>query len=207
MNAAAPLFAKALALTTGGLLATANIASTAPARPALPTVATANYTITYFCTAGPGCGLGNGYQHTYTLSIDVHGSITGQGTQTGYPEIQEKVSGALAHRDAARTMSLNYLSTYNGLWFAGYTITETGTVDATSGALTGSATASMPGATQMDATFSVKGVRTSLTYTHGLGEDRSRDKDDVNKIKPPIDSEDKAKPPVSKTIDDSAGED
>lgn len=189
MNAAAPLFAKALALTTGSLLATANIAQPAPARPALPTVATANYTITYICAAGPGCGLGNGYQHTYSLSIDVHGSIKGLGTQTGYPQIQEKVSGALAHRAGSRPVSLNYLSTYDGIWFAGYTINETGTVDATSGALTGSATATMPGTSQMDASFSVKGVRTSLTFVHGH---------DGKNINPPITSEDNSAPSEDK---------
>lgn len=166
MNAAASTFGKALVLTASGLLATANLAlaSQPAASGGQPTtMSTADYTITYTCTAGPGCALGTGYPHTYTLSIDLQGAISGSGTQTGYPEIQENVNGSLAFNTATRTRSLNYVSTYDGLWFVSYTITESGTTDLSTGALNGIAKASMPGHPEMDAEFSVTGVRTSLT--------------------------------------------
>ena len=198
MNVAAPLFAKAIALTTGSLLATANLASQpVPARHT-PMMATANYTVTYTCSGGPGCTMGAGYEHTYTMNIDIHGAITGTGMQTGYPQITEKLTGALTRKQGAQSASesLNYLSTYDGL-FAGYTVTENGAVDLVSGNLDGSATATMPGLPSWAASFKVKGVRTSFTLLRGHHEAGIGDNDDSTTANPPIKHTDEDKPEVT----------
>lgn len=171
MNTAASIFTRALILGAGGILASGQVAFAA--QPAAtgnttPILATADYNVIYTCTAGPGCTLGDGYAHSYHMNFDIHGAISGTGTQTGYPQITEKLTGALTRNGAHQPESLSYLSTYDGL-FAGYTVTESGSVDLVSGALNGSATATMPGLPSWAATFSVTGVRTSLTVIQGWG--------------------------------------
>jgi hypothetical protein len=173
---------KALAMTAGGLVATANLAlaaAPAPTAPA-PIVATETYSVTYTCTGGPGCAMGTGYKHTYTISVDAHGLLKGTGFQDSYPAVTEALAGSVAFNSATRKLSMNFVSTYTG-YLAGYTVTETGSVDLVSGALTGTATSGMPGNT--DGTFSVSGTRTNLTMVRGTGDG---DNEDVNRVNPPI---------------------
>jgi len=186
---------KALAMTAGGLLATANLAvagAPAPTAPA-PIVATETYSITYTCTGGPGCALGTGYKHTYTISVDAHGLLKGTGFQDSYPAVTEALAGSVAFNAVTRTVSMNFVSTYTG-YLAGYTVTETGSVALASGALTGTASSGMPGNT--DGTFSVSGTRTSLTMVRGT---RGGDNDDVNRVNPPIKHDDAGETKVKAT--------
>ena len=174
---------KAIALTAGGFLATANLAVSAAPAPtvAAPIIATATYSVTYTCTGGPGCAMGTGYKHTYTINIDTRGLLKGTGVQDDYPSVTEALTGSLAYAGLTRTQAMNFVSTYTG-YLAGYTVTENGSMDPVSGALSGTASSGMPGNT--DATFSVSGTRTSLTIVPtvvppvGSG---TGDKDDVNK--------------------------
>jgi len=179
--------AKTLALTAGGLFASANLAvAAAPATTVpLPIMATATYSVMYTCTGGPGCIMGVGYAHNYSFSIDVHGGLKGTGVEVGYPQITEDLTGSLGLTWAIRTKSLTYLSTYNNL-FAGYWIKQSGTIDPTSGALSGTASASLPGNPGWNAYFSVKGTRTSLTFAHGA----HGDNDDIDRVNPRIKHED-----------------
>ncbi|TMC32264.1 MAG: hypothetical protein E6I84_06650 [Chloroflexi bacterium] len=179
--------AKTLALTAGGFLATANLAvaaAPAPTAPA-PVMATATYAVMYTCTGGPGCAMGVGYAHNYSFSIDVRGGLKGTGAQVGYPQITEDLTGSLALGPAKHAASLTYLSTYNNL-FAGYAIKLSGTVDATTGALSGTASSGLAGNPGADASFSVKGTRTSFAFVHGA----HGDNDDVKKVNPPAKRED-----------------
>jgi hypothetical protein len=188
MNAAIiSQYAKTLALTVGGLFASTNLAvAAAPATTvATPIMATATYSVRYTCTGGPGCAMGVGYAHDYSFSIDVRGGLKGTGAQVGYPQITEALNGSLAFNRAARAESLTYLSTYTNL-YAGYSIKLSGTVDPTTGALSGTASSGLSGNPGMDAAFSVKGTRTSFTFVHGA----HGDNDDVNKVNPPVKHED-----------------
>lgn len=209
---------KALALTAGGFLATANLAASAapaPTAPAptapAPIIATATYSVTYTCTGGPGCAMGTGYKHTYTINIDTRGLLKGTGFQDDYPTVTEALNGSLAYAGATRTESLNYVSTYTG-YLAGYTVTEAGSMDPVSGALSGTASSGMPGNT--DGTFSVSGTRTSLTIVAtigGGGNGDNEDVNDVNRVNPPIKRDpDKAKPaapkPTVKPADSRSGQ-
>jgi hypothetical protein len=188
--------AKALALTTGGLLATASLVAAAAPAPTTPTapatlVETATYAITYTCTGGPGCAMGVGYGHTYKINVDSAGGLTGTGTQDNYAAVTESLGGSLAFSAITRTQSMNFVSTYTG-YLAGYTVTVTGSVDPISGALSGTASSGYPGNT--DGNFSVSGTRTSLTIVPpvvptvggGTGSGGKGDNEDVKKVNPPV---------------------
>ena len=180
--------AKALALTTGGFIATASVVAAAVPAPTTtsptPIVETAAYSIAYTCTGGPGCAAGASYKHSYSINVDAKGTLSGTGSQDTYPSVTEAVTGTLAFSSVTRTESMNFVSTYTG-YLAGYTVSGNGSVDLVTGALSGTASSGMPGNT--DATFTVSGTRTSLTIvptvvppvTSGSGSD----KDDVNKHK------------------------
>jgi hypothetical protein len=204
---------KALALIAGGFLATANLAVAAAPAPAAtaPIIATATYSVTYTCTGGPGCAMGTGYKHTYTINIDTRGLLTGTGVQDDYPSVTEALTGSLAYGGLTRTQAMNYVSTYTG-YLAGYTVTENGSMDPVSGALSGTASSGMPGNT--DATFGVSGTRTSLTIVTTIGGGGSGDNEDVNdvnRVNPPIKHDpDKAKSaapkPTVKPADSQGGQ-
>src|ERR1700724_3007918 len=152
--------AKALALTTGGFIATASLVA-APVRApttTTPIVETATYSIAYTCTGGPGCAMGASYKHSYSINVDAKGTLSGTGSQDNYPSVTEAGTGNLAFASVTRTESMNFVSTYTG-YLAGYTVSGNGSVDLVSGALSGTASSGMPGNT--DATFSVSGTRTS----------------------------------------------
>jgi hypothetical protein len=175
---------KALALTTGGFIATASLVAAAipaPTTTTTPIVETATYSIAYTCTGGPGCAMGASYNHSYSINVDAKGTLSGTGFQDNYPSVTEAVTGTLVFASTTRTESMNFVSTYTG-YLAGYTVSQNGSVDLVSGALSGTASSGMPGNT--DATFSVNGTRTSLTIVPtvvppvGSG---TGDKDDVNK--------------------------
>lgn len=156
---------KRLVLTT--LLpafATLTLAATVvPAGAATP-AATATYTIGYTCTAGPGCTLGVTSTHTYALAVDCDGVVTGTGTQVGYPDVVESVTGTLRFDEATRTVVVNFVSLYVGALFPGYTLTVSGIVDPKTGVLTGTATADLNGSPDLSASFSVQGTRDSFTF-------------------------------------------
>ena len=203
---------KALALTAGGFLATANLAVSAAPAPtvAAPIIATATYSVTYTCTGGPGCAMGTGYKHTYTINIDTRGLLTGTGVQDDYPSVTEALTGSLAYGSLTRTLAMNFVSTYTG-YLAGYTVTENGSMDPVGGALSGTASSGMPGNT--DATFSVSGTRTSLTIVTTIGNGGNDENDDVLDVNnhPPVKHDaDKAKPaapkPTVKPADSRDGE-
>ena len=153
--------------------------TTVPAGAAAP-VATANYTIAYTCTAGPGCTLGVTSTHTYALAVDCDGVITGTGTQVGYPQILETVTGTLSFDETTRTVTVNFVSLYVGALFTGYTLTVTGTVDPRTGALTGTATSQLAGSPELSATFSVLGTRDSVGFNDAACSDGQHGPDDVH---------------------------
>ncbi|HEV3096455.1 MAG TPA: hypothetical protein VG104_04860 [Candidatus Dormibacteraeota bacterium] len=202
---------KALALTAGGFLATATLAVSAAPAPTVtaPIIATATYAVTYTCTGGPGCAMGTGYKHTYTINIDTRGLLKGTGVQDDYPSVTEALTGSLAYGGLTRTMAMNFVSTYTG-YLAGYTVTENGSMDPVGGALSGTASSGMPGNT--DATFSVSGTRTNLTIVTTIGGGGNDENDDVNAVNnnpPGKHDADKAKPapkPTVKPADNRGGQ-
>jgi hypothetical protein len=161
-------------------LAALTLASTTvPAAAATPVV-TANYTIGYTCTAGPGCTLGVTSTHTYTLAVDCDGVITGTGTQVGYPDVVESVTGTLSFDEAAHAVTVNLVSVYVGPLVTGYTLTVTATVDLRTGALRGTATAELSGNPDLTASFSVQGTRDSLTINDSACSDQEHEHDAIH---------------------------
>lgn len=143
---------------------------------------TASYTITYTCTAGPGCSPGTSYVHTYSISLGCDGAITGTGTQVGFPLVLEAVIGAIAFDEATSTVTVRYVSTYVGSLLPGYTVTANGVLDPRTGALTGTATSMLPGDPSVNASFTVQGVRDSFasggTSCSGDSQDNDGDEGD-----------------------------
>jgi hypothetical protein len=141
-------------------------------------LATVSYTITYTCTAGPGCVPGTSYVHTYSISLGCNGAITGTGTQVGFPLILEAVSGAIGFDEATSTVTVRYVSTYVGSLFPGYTMTANVALNPRTGALSGTATATLPGDPSLDASFTVQGVRDSFAFGGSSCSGDSEDNDD-----------------------------
>jgi hypothetical protein len=160
--------------------ATLTLASTTIPAGASAPAATATYTIGYTCTAGPGCTLGVTSTHTYTLAVDCDGVITGTGTQVGYPQIVESVTGTLSFDEATRTIAVNFVSLYVGPLFTGYTVTVAGTVDPKTGVLTGTATSQLAGSPELSASSSVLGTRDSITLNGSACSDWQRGPDAIH---------------------------
>jgi hypothetical protein len=141
-------------------------------------LATVSYTITYTCTAGPGCIPGTSYVHTYSISLGCNGAITGTGTQVGFPLVLEAVSGAIGFDVVTSTVTVRYVSTYVGSLVPGYMVTANGTLNPRTGALTGTATTMLPGDPSADASFTLEGVRNSFAFGGTSCSGDSQDNDD-----------------------------